>query len=99
MLKVLHLDDAEESALAYLVQACISDKLLERSGLTSHQASVMMEAVRTLDAKLMEIAVRSGKRQVPPCGERISEALPGDQYRCTRPSGHTGGHIAEIVRD
>lgn len=102
-MKVLRLNDAEESALAYLMQACLSDRLLERSGLRSDLAATMLEAVQTLDAKLMEIAVRSGDRQERQCGEFVAD-LPGvGPTYCTRPLGHARssngkpGHSWEIT--
>ena len=51
----LTLDQQEESALAFLIQSCISDGLLLRAGLTRDQAAHMMEAVRSIDAKLMAL--------------------------------------------
>lgn len=84
-MKLLNLDDAEENLLHWLVQCCLSDGLLARSGLTADQEQQYLEPVRTLDAKLMEIARRSGKVHVPDCGESVGNR------RCTRPAGHPPG--------
>ena len=101
-MKLLDLDDAEENLLAWLIQCCLSDGLLAKSGLAPDLAGQYLAAVRTLDAKLMEIAVRSGDREVPECGEVVGE-LPGiGVIRCTRPRGHApgrngkAGHIREV---
>ena len=102
-MKVLRLDDAEENLLHWLVQCCLSDHLLLKSGLPPDIAEKYLAEVRTLDAKLMEIGVRSGERQEPECGERVGTVAGVGVIRCTRPAGHApgsdgkSGHFGEMT--
>jgi len=94
--KLLNLDAAEENLLAWLIQCCLSDRLLAKSGLPPDLEEQYLAPVRTLDAKLMEIGARERPGSVPECGEMVLESeLLGLAVRCTRPAGHVGGHFHE----
>ena len=97
---MLNLNDAEENLLHWLVQCCLSDKLLLKSGLPPDIAEQYLAPVRSLDAKLMEITAREHPGSVPACNEAIIESgiLAGVNVNCTRPRGHMGGHFAETTR-
>ena len=49
------LDQQEESALAFLVQSCISDGLLLRAGCAPDMAADLLEAVTSISDKLMAL--------------------------------------------
>ena len=53
-MKLLNLDGAEENLLHWLIQCCLSDNLLAKSGLPPDIAGQYLAPVRTLDAKLMK---------------------------------------------
>ena len=104
-MKLLNLDRAEENLLHWLVQCCLSDKLLYKSGLPPDLADGQyLETVRTLDAKLKELWAREHPGEAPDCGERIGEVPGYGTIYCTRPAGHPPGssggpgHFGEIRR-
>ena len=103
-MKLLNLNREEENLLHWLVQCCLSDNLLLTSGIPVDMHDQYLAAVRSLDAKLMEIGARENPGSVPECGEVISD-LPGiGPVHCTRPAGHAPspsgkpGHVGEIRR-
>jgi hypothetical protein len=102
MMKLLNLDDAEENLLHWLVQCCLSDKLLLKSGIPPDLHEQYLAPVRTLDAKLKEIWARERPGSVPACGEPVGEVPGVGVIYCTRPAGHPPGsggkpgHFGEI---
>ena len=56
MSKLLRLDDAEENLLHWLIQCCLSDGLLAKSGIPGDLHEQYLAPVRTLGAKLMKPA-------------------------------------------
>ena len=55
MAKTLEIDPGEENLLHWLVQCCLSDKLLLKSGIPADLHKKYLADVRTLDAKLMAL--------------------------------------------
>jgi hypothetical protein len=49
------LDQQEESALAFLVQSCISDGLLLRAGCTPDMAAHLLQPITRVSDKLMAL--------------------------------------------
>jgi hypothetical protein len=104
MMKLLRLDDAEENLLHWLVQCCLSDNLLLKSGIPPDMHEQYLKPVRTLDAKLKEFWARENPGSVPECGELVG-VIPGvGSVYCTRPACHAPsangkpGHVGEIKR-
>jgi hypothetical protein len=81
-MKLLNLDAAEENLLAWLIQCCLSDGLLLKSGLPPDVAEKYLAEVRTLDAKLMKPAgllVEWTPDRPPRCrehGDLAAEPMP-----------------------
>lgn len=97
-MKLLILDREEENLLHLLVQCCLSDNLLLKTGIPPDLHEQYLSPTRTLDTKLKE----ENPGSVPACGEFIID-MPGiGPVYCTRPSGHAPGvsgkrgHFSEI---
>ena len=101
-MKLLNLDDAEENLLHWLVQCCLSDRLLLKSGIPPDLHEQYLAPVRTLDVKLMEITGRERPGSAPACGEHVADVPGMGPIYCTRPSGHAPatdgrpGHFSEV---